>query len=283
MIEQSVSGASYEEALEEGLKLWGVSQEFVEVEVQSDAHEDTLPGAAPLEGVTLRMRLKSEEIISRACQHVKRILELIGIEASLEVQNRQRGVAINIIAGEDGALVIGKNGQNIEALQYLINRMVLGNNRDLLPITVDSEGYKEKHLAKLEDLAHKIASRVQRQRREFALKPMSPADRRIIHMTLKEVRSVHTISRGEEGDRHVVITPAKGAMQSGQRQGGRFGGGQRGGQRGGGGGRRYDGDRNQSQRPSRGYQGGITPRDLPDNAGNRNPGHDDYDDNFGNR
>lgn len=204
--EVTVSGATYEEALQAGLDQLGVEAALVDIEELTHAHEDLLPGAEPLEGVTLRLRLKTDEIVARARRHLEKVLQLIGIDAKVEVLRRPRGTILNILAGEDGSLIIGKGGQNIEALQYLVNRMATRGTRDVSPIMIDCECYKEKHIQRLEDIARKAAQRVLRTRREVALKPMPPADRRIIHLALKGVRGVHTISRGEDERRHVVVT-----------------------------------------------------------------------------
>ena len=207
MNEVTVSGNTYEEALADGLEQLGVGQDVVEVLEMKDAHDETLPGAEPLPGVTLRLRVKQDILVSKAKEHLTKILELVGVDAKIEVLNRERGTILNILAGEDGSLIIGKNGQNIEALQYLINRMIVRSNRDLAPVMIDSEGYRQKHVSRLEELAQKTAARVRRTHRELALKPMPPADRKIVHFALKEMHGVHTISRGDEGKRYVVITP----------------------------------------------------------------------------
>lgn len=207
MSEVTVSGNTYEEALAEGLRQLGVTAQAVDVEVMTQAHEDTLPGAEPLPGVTLHIRVQVDVLVGQAKAHLKRILELAGVQAHIEVLHRPRGVVLNILAGDDGALIIGKNGQNLDALQYLVSRMAMRGGREILPVIVDSEGYKEKRISKLEQLARRAAKSALRQQKDMALKPMSPAERRIIHLTLKEMRGVHTISRGEEGERYVVITP----------------------------------------------------------------------------
>lgn len=212
----TVSGNTREEALAEGLEQLGVPQELVDVEILTDAHEDTLPGAEPLPGVTLRLTVKSSVVVNSAREHLRRVLELIGVNARIEVLTRPHGTVLNILGGNDGALIIGKNGQNLDALQYLIVRMALKSNRDLLPIHVDSEGYKEKRLSNLEQMARRAADRARRTKREVALRPMPPADRRIIHMVLKNYRGVHTLSRGEEGRRHVVVTPEMGELGDGR-------------------------------------------------------------------
>lgn len=206
----TISADTYEEAVAEGMKQLGVSQDAVEIEKLEDAHEDTLPGAEPLPGVTVRFRLKPEVLLEHARRHVERIMELLGVDAKVEASITRRGIVVNVTSPSDGALIIGKGGQNLDALQFLVNRMVLKSGRELVPILVDSEGYRERHYSQLEQLARRTAHKVVRFKREIALKPMPPADRKVIHLTLRDFRGVHTISRGEEGNRRVVITPAEG-------------------------------------------------------------------------
>ncbi len=267
MIELTISGNSYEEALEEGMKQLGVSKDAVEVEELSNAHDDILPGAEPLPGVTLRFRVREEVILRQARNHLVHILDLIGIRATVESFQKRRGPTLDVVAPDDGSLIIGKNGQNLEAFQYLINRMTVRSNRELAPIIVDSEGYREKRLTKLEDLARRTARRVLKSGREISLEPMPAGERKAIHIAVKEIRGIHSISRGEEAQRHVVITPAEGEAPSphvhrGRRPGGR----PEGERRGGGGGGRFD----RSGGEGGGYRGGPRGGGRPD-RGPRNP------------
>jgi spoIIIJ-associated protein len=158
----------------------------------------------------LRFRVQEEALLAQAKAHLVRILELMGVQARVESLHRKRGLTLNIIAEDDGSLIIGKMGQNLDSLQYLINRMTTRSTRELAPILVDSEDYREKRLAKLEELARNTARRVVRTGREAALEPMSASERKAIHMIVKEVRGIHSISRGENESRHIVITPAEG-------------------------------------------------------------------------
>lgn len=210
MIEITISGNTYEEAYKEGMEQLGLREDLVEVVELSHALDDLLPGAEPLPGVTLRFRVQEEALLAQAKAHLVRILELMGLDARVESLHRKRGLTLNILAGEDGSLIIGKNGQNLDAFQYLINRMTTRSTRELAPILVDSEDYREKRLAKLEELARNTARRVIRTGREAALEPMSAGERKAIHMIVKELRGVHSISRGENEVRHIVITPAEG-------------------------------------------------------------------------
>lgn len=223
MSEIHVSGTTFEEALNNGLEQLGVARELVDVEELSSAHDDTLPGAEPLEGVTLRLRVKTDAIAATAKAHLVKVLELIGLKPQVEVLHRRGAVVLNVVAGGDGSLIIGRNGQNLAALQVLISRMVVHGGREVVPIIVDSEGYRERRMARLEQMAQRIARQVQRENREVALEPMPPAERKVVHMLLKEVRGVHTISRGEGIARHIVVTPgspdaAGGLLRPGKRR-----------------------------------------------------------------
>lgn len=210
MSEITVSGHTYDEALAEGLSQLGVPRDLVDVEELTTSHDDTLPGAEPLPGTSLRLRLKTDAIITLAKNHLKRMIEIMGISAHIEVLNRKRGTVLNIMAGDDGALIIGRSGQTLDAIQYVLHRMISRSGRELIPLYVDSEGYREKRMARLEDVAHRAATRVLRTQREIALDPMGAQDRKVIHFAVKEMRGVHSLSRGEGEDRHVVISPAGG-------------------------------------------------------------------------
>lgn len=202
-----ISADTPEAALQDGLQQLGIPREAVEMQVLSSAHDDILPGAEPLPGVTVRLTVKPDVLVSAARQHLLRILEIMGVNAQLEVLQRRGGYVFNIHAGGDDSLIIGKNGQNLEALQICLNRMVVHGGRDLVPLFVDCENYMEKRLSRLESIARRSARRAQRDNAEVALEPMTPFERKIVHNTLKEVRGIHTLSRGEGPQRHIVILP----------------------------------------------------------------------------
>ncbi len=202
-----ISADTPEEALEDGLRQLGIAREDVDMQVLSSAHDDTLPGAEPLPGVTVRLTVKEDVLVGKARQHLLKILEIMGINAQLEVLRRRGGYVLNIHAGEDDSLIIGKNGQNLEALQVCVNRMVVHGGRDLFPIFVDCENYMDKRLERLERLAQRCARQAERQGVEVPLEPMTPFERKIVHNAIKDFRKVHTVSRGEGRDRHIVVVP----------------------------------------------------------------------------
>ncbi len=207
MISIDISADTIEEAYEEGFRQLGIPSDAIRMEVLSAAHEDTLPGVDPLPGVTVRLVVNEDMLLSSARDHLKQMLVLMGVKASIEVLRRRGGVVLNIHAGDDDSLVIGKSGQNLEALQIVINRMVVHGGRDLLPIYVDCEDYMEKRLTRLESAARHSVKRAVRDSVEVPLEIMTAFERKIVHNVLKETRGIHTLSRGEGAERHIVIIP----------------------------------------------------------------------------
>lgn len=134
------------------------------------------------------------------------IMDLMGIEAEIEFEEREDHVRYHIEGPELGVL-IGRHGQTLEALQFLVG--VINARRSLVDyrVVIDVEGYRERREKQLRDLARRSAQKAQREGRKIVLSPMPPGDRRVIHLTLAGNSSVKTYSEGEEPDRCVVISP----------------------------------------------------------------------------
>lgn len=111
------------------------------------------------------------------------------------------------IQGDDLGILIGRRGQTLAALQYLVRLMVSHQLKTRLPIYIDVEGYRERRNEKLEILAQQLASQVRSRRETFTMRPMSAYERRIIHLTLAEQSGVTTQSIGTGEGRRVVISP----------------------------------------------------------------------------
>ena len=106
-------------------------------------------------------------------------------------------------------LLIGKRGQTLDSLQYLVSLVVNKESEDYLRVKLDTENYRERRKETLETLAKNIAYKVKRTRRPVSLEPMNPYERRIIHSALQNDKYVFTKSEGEEPFRHVVIALKK--------------------------------------------------------------------------
>lgn len=139
---------------------------------------------------------------------VKDILGMIGVEAMVEGREREDSVVVDVW-GDDVAILIGKGGATLDALQYLVNIGCRRTGEVSKKIIVDVEGYRKRRKAKLEKQAEKLADDVKARGKSMEMQPMSASERKIVHMALRRVDGVWTDSTGEEPDRRVVIHPEK--------------------------------------------------------------------------
>ena len=120
------------------------------------------------------------------------------------------GDNINIeLTGDDMGILIGKRGQTLDSLQYLVGLIVNKYSDSYVRVRLDTENYRERRKATLENLAKNIAFKVKRTKRPVSLEPMNPFERRIIHSALQNDRYVTTSSEGDEPYRHVVVVLKK--------------------------------------------------------------------------
>ena len=113
------------------------------------------------------------------------------------------------LSGDEMGVLIGKRGQTLDSLQYLISLVVNRETEEYIHVKVDTENYRERRKATLENLAKNISIKVKKTRQSVALEPMNPYERRIIHSALQNDRYVTTHSEGDEPFRRVVVTLKK--------------------------------------------------------------------------
>ena len=147
-----------------------------------------------------------------ALTYAKTVLERIvgGISVSAKVEGRVEGGTIYLnIKGDGSGLLIGRHGQTLDAIQYIVGRIVgkqLGEKR---MVVVDTERYRERRKENLEQLAQRMGEKAKSTRRPVSLQPMSASDRRIVHLALKNDREIETRSEGEGGLKNIKIIPRK--------------------------------------------------------------------------
>ena len=128
------------------------------------------------------------------------------IETNVDIKlNDQKNVMDIELSGPNMGVLIGKRGQTLDAIQYLISLFVNKESEEYIRVKVDTENYRERRKATLEKLAKKIAGSVKRTRRPISLEPMNPYERRVIHSALQNDKFVITKSEGEEPYRKVVV------------------------------------------------------------------------------
>ena len=156
------------------------------------------------------------DIAGIAQEILERLLELLGLEASVTIKKdpgeESSGVTAPVfidILGDDLGILIGRGGQTLAALQFLVRTIISRRIELKVPLTIDVEGYRERRIESLQSLARRLADQVVSQRESFPLRPMTAYERRIIHLELADDPDVTTHSIGIGDGRRVVIEPKK--------------------------------------------------------------------------
>jgi spoIIIJ-associated protein len=144
---------------------------------------------------------------------LQRLVDAI-TDGALVAMQRQNGQVHYDIKGGNLGLLIGKRGQTLDALQYLVDKIVNRNNAARVQIQVDVEGYLAKRCENLREMAVRMATKAKRSGKPLTLEQMSPYDRRIIHEALKDNRDVRTQSIGEGALRKLIISPRRAGARS---------------------------------------------------------------------
>jgi spoIIIJ-associated protein len=207
------SGRTVEEAIQKALETLNLSREKVEVTVVKEGKHGIL-GLGAEEAVVRVEPLASapEDIDNRAREVLETILARLGVTASVDCQTKPpagggEGVITLDVSGDDLGILIGRRGQTLSALQYVVRLILAHQTQARVPVVIDVEGYKQRRYEALQALAQRMAEQVKAKGRPFTLEPMLAYERRIIHIALADDPDVTTESVGEGESRKVVIMP----------------------------------------------------------------------------
>ena len=186
-------------------------EEEIEAEAQADAAEATSDMAATIkEKYEAGQELTDDEldfVADAAIHSIKDILSYFGeTGSSIDEYDGDNGELILDINGGDLAVLIGRHGRTLDALQMVVSSLLSSTLGFHYPIVVDIEGYKSRRKNKVQSLARSAAARAKKQHCSVSLPPMNAYERRLVHLALVEDDSVVTHSEGEEPMRHVVVT-----------------------------------------------------------------------------
>lgn len=208
--EMEMTAKTVEEAIEVGLHELDAARDEVEVEVLNPGKPGFLGIRSELARVRIRKLSDNEGASSKAMETVSKLLELMNVSAVSTLSSAfdpEAGGPLIDIEGEDSGLLIGRRGETLRAYQYIVN-IIVNNNRDQsVRVTLDVEQYRSRRQSSLKEMARRTAERVVASGRPVPLEPMTPADRRIIHMALSDNPRVTTESNGRGSGRGVVINP----------------------------------------------------------------------------
>ena len=144
-------------------------------------------------------------------EFLRKVFAAMDMEVTISVTMNQEEHEMNIeLDGADMGVLIGKRGQTLDSLQYLTSLVVNKGSDEYIRVKVDTENYRERRKATLENLAKNISHKVKRTRKPVSLEPMNPYERRVIHSALQNDKYVCTHSEGEEPYRHVVVSLKEG-------------------------------------------------------------------------
>jgi len=216
--ELELSAKTVEEATRIALQQLGVSREEVDITVLRKGKSGVLGVGA--EDAKIRVVLLDDDdpqpgavgdAAGAARQVLSDILRAMGIQATVDVSGSgDEGDPIMLnIEGDDLGVLIGRRGQALSSLQYLVRLIVAEKLKKWISINVDVDWYKKRHYESLKKLALRLAEQVARRRRPITMEPMPPDERRIVHITLAASPDVMTQSTGEGDGRRVVIQSRK--------------------------------------------------------------------------
>ena len=201
-----VKGKTAEDALTDALVQLGVTSDKVEYEVIEKGSAGFL-GIGSKQAV-VQVWLKEEPKKSAeevAEEFIVKVCAAMNLDVKVKIETEDKNLNIEIV-GDDMGVLIGKRGQTLDSLQYLVSLIVNKESESFYRVKLDTENYRERRKETLENLARNIAFKVKKTRRSVALEPMNPYERRIIHAALQNDKYVTTASKGEDPNRYVVIS-----------------------------------------------------------------------------
>ena len=222
-----VSGKTVDEAIAKALQQLGAKREDVNITIISEGKsgglfglgsEDALISVEVLDSASApkMSEATTDEVVTSAKSTLEELLKLMGVEGTVvpgtypdeSGEPNSAPIAFNI-EGDDLGILIGRRGQTLSSLQYILRLIVGHKTNTWIPIVIDAEAYKQRRYEAIQALAHRIAEDVKTKGAPFTLEPMPAYERRIVHMALANHSAVYTESIGEGESRKVVIKPKR--------------------------------------------------------------------------
>lgn len=199
------TGKTVDDAITSALLTLETTSDKIDYEVVEKGSSGILGlGSRPAK-IKVTIKSNPEDI---AKDFLSKVFESMNMIVVIKVEMNDNDMNINL-AGDDMGVLIGKRGQTLDSLQYLLSLVVNKESGTYIRVKIDTENYRERRKETLENLAKNIAFKVKRSKRPVALEPMNPYERRIIHAYLQNDRYITTKSEGDEPFRHVVVLMKK--------------------------------------------------------------------------
>lgn len=199
-------GKTIDEAIELGLQEFGVLRDEVIIEVLEEPSKGLfgLIGSRPA-----KVKLTLKDNPARRTNHLlKNIFKAMDIPVDVAIKEHDQMLQVSL-EGPDLGVLIGRRGETLDALQYLINLAINKNQEQRRKVILDVEGYRNRREETLQKLAMRLADKAKMRGRSVVLEPMNSQERRIIHTALQGRDDIYTFSEGEEPFRKIIISPKK--------------------------------------------------------------------------
>lgn len=202
-----VSAKTVSDAITEACQKLTVTSDNLEYEVIEEGSAGFLGiGSKP---AVIKARVKSS-VEDTAKDFLNEVFRAMNLAVVVDVKYDEADNSMEVdLSGDEMGVLIGKRGQTLDSLQYLVSLVVNKNAENYIRVKVDTENYRQRRKETLENLAKNISYKVKRTKRPVSLEPMNPYERRIIHSALQNDKYVTTHSEGDEPYRHVVVVLRK--------------------------------------------------------------------------
>lgn len=198
------TGKTVDEALTEALIKLETTSDKIDYEVIDKGSSGILGfiGGKPAKIMARKLYTLEDKVR----EFLGNVFNAMNLEVKVDIDYDEVGGNMNInLSGDEMGIIIGKRGQTIDSLQYIVSLVVNKESDSYIRVKVDTENYRQRRRETLENLAKNIAYKVKRTRKSVSLEPMNPYERRIIHSALQNDKYVATKSEGEEPYRHVIV------------------------------------------------------------------------------
>ena len=205
-----VSAKTVNEAITEACQKLGVTSDKLDYTVLEEGSSGFLGIGSKPAIIKASVKIEEVSVEDAAKNFLKDVFAAMNMIVTVDVKYNETENSMDIdLSGDEMGVLIGKRGQTLDSLQYLVSLVVNKGSEDYIRVKVDTENYRQRRKETLENLAKNIAYKVKRTKRSVSLEPMNPYERRIIHSALQNDKYVTTYSEGEEPFRRVVVTVKK--------------------------------------------------------------------------
>lgn len=202
-----ISAKTVSDAITEACRKFGVTSDKLDYEVVEEGSSGFLGIGSKPAVIKAGVKVEKLSVDGVAKKFLNDIFAAMNMEVVVNVCYNETDNSMDIeLSGEEMGILIGKRGQTLDSLQYIVSLVVNKENENYVRVKVDTENYRQRRRETLENLAKNIAYKVKKTKRPVSLEPMNPFERRIIHSTLQGDKMVSTHSEGEEPFRRVVVT-----------------------------------------------------------------------------